>query len=33
MEKMGASPRAGVLMYVLVFARRALILHPIKYGM
>ena len=26
----GSSPRTGVLMYVFVFARRALILHPDK---
>ena len=28
--KTGSSPRTGVLMYVLVFARKALILHPVK---
>lgn len=27
--KTGSSPLTGVLMYVLVFARRALILHPV----
>lgn len=26
--KTGSSPRTGVLMYVLVFARKAFILHP-----
>ena len=30
--KVGSSPRTGVLMYVPVLARRALILHPTQVG-